>query len=420
MSRGATRRDGEDDLLGPFVTLADRAIGLALGGPRGIEAAAAVVDEAAEALGVDRDLARGAVVLASPLAPSVAQLPPQRALEAHLALLVSLGPVAAASLWVERAGVLGQAVAVGGSGSSPRSRAVAADTFRGVEAGPRATLVGVPVERFGQIAAALVLRVRASQRDRACLLARKLAPALAVVLEKETLLERNAVRERSLVEATERRLVRLGLDLHDGPLQDLAALLSETRLLRGQLEQLPSLDERRSLVTGRLDDFEARVLGVEAELRAIIQPLEHGSLVDVPFFELVERAASGYSDGSLEVTLRTRGDAGGLTQSQRVALLRVVEEALANVRAHSAATRASVTVSIGRSYLRAEVQDDGRGFDVARAYADAARSGRLGLAGMAERVRLLGGRLDVRSDPGAGTTVSAAIPRWDAARDAAR
>ena len=114
-------------------------------------------------------------------------------------------------------------------------------------------------------------------------------------------------------------------------------------------------------------------------------------------------------------TLAVRFEHVATTQSQRIAILRVVQEALSNVRDHSGASRVRVAVSIGHGHLRAEVSDDGSGFDVARALGVAERTGRLGLVGMAERMRLLGGRLDVRSSPGGPTTITASIPRWQQA-----
>lgn len=399
--------------------LADIAFALVLDADEGARGVRTLVDESAAALGLDADVVGTAVVVAAPRSPSMLQVPPHVFAEAQLRLLLALAGATHASLWTERAGAVECIVSVGAANVAARARAVAAGMLADAAAPRQPGLFGVPIEWSDQPIGALVVGARADERDRVTPLAHELAPALAAALEKRALLERNAARERSLLESTERRLVRLGLDLHDGPLQDLAALLSETRLLRSQLESAPSLDDRRPLIVGRLDDFEARVVALEADIRAIIQPLEHGSLVHVPFFELVEREVSTYADATLDVALQTRGRAEGLTQSQRLALLRVVEEALANVRAHSGATTARVVVSVGRSYLRAEVQDDGRGFDVGRAFADAVQSGSLGLSGMAERVRLLGGRLEVRSRPGGPTTVSAVIPRWHPPESAA-
>jgi two-component system sensor histidine kinase DegS len=90
-----------------------------------------------------------------------------------------------------------------------------------------------------------------------------------------------------------------------------------------------------------------------------------------------------------------------------------VEEAFTNIRLHSGASRVTLTVTIGRANLRTVVEDDGQGFDVERTLVQAARAGHLGLVGMGERMRLLGGRLDVESALGGPTTVTATIPRWE-------
>ena len=65
-----------------------------------------------------------------------------------------------------------------------------------------------------------------------------------------------------------------------------------------------------------------------------------------------------------------------------------------------------------RNQIAAEVTDNGRGFDVERTLMRSARNGRVGLLGMSERARLLGGRLDVSSRRGGPTTVSLVLPAW--------
>jgi signal transduction histidine kinase len=87
-----------------------------------------------------------------------------------------------------------------------------------------------------------------------------------------------------------------------------------------------------------------------------------------------------------------------------LALYRIVQEALTNVARHAGVPSASVDISRRESLLRAEVRDEGRGFD------PQASSGSLGLAGMRERARSHGGTLEVRSSPGRGTRVIAEFP----------
>jgi len=101
-----------------------------------------------------------------------------------------------------------------------------------------------------------------------------------------------------------------------------------------------------------------------------------------------------------------------MTASQRIALYRILQEGLANVREHSKAKHVRIRVHGGPNGTEAEITDDGRGFEVAKTLITAAKRGRLGLVGMGERVRLLGGRFDVDSRPGGPTTLKLVLPRW--------
>jgi signal transduction histidine kinase len=101
-----------------------------------------------------------------------------------------------------------------------------------------------------------------------------------------------------------------------------------------------------------------------------------------------------------------------MTASQRIALYRIVQESLTNVREHSGANEVQVRVDGGVRGTVAQIEDDGRGFDVASTLIGAAKRGRMGLVGMGERVRLLGGSFDVQSRPGGPTMVSLLLPHW--------
>ena len=117
---------------------------------------------------------------------------------------------------------------------------------------------------------------------------------------------------------------------------------------------------------------------------------------------------------SVQPRLRLQGDAERISPSQRIALLSVVGEALNNVREHGAGvTDVRVEIAFAEDGVSAQVVDDGCGFDVEAALLSAARGGRMGLAGIHERVRLLGGRCVVDSRPGGPTSVSLTLPRWE-------
>jgi signal transduction histidine kinase len=204
--------------------------------------------------------------------------------------------------------------------------------------------------------------------------------------------------------ASGRRLARLALDLHDGPLQEIAALAADLRLLRVQTATAPA-----EVVRGRIDDALAVLGSIETDVRDLARSLESKRVVDAPFLELVMAEAEQAEADGIAMHVSVVGDVQSCTASQRIALYRVVQESLWNARQHSAATSVSVAVSVGTDLLVAEVVDDGRGFDV-----DAARGEEagMGLAGMHERVGLLGGDLQVTSGPGGPTTIRATIPCW--------
>ena len=373
-----------------------------------VKEAAALVDMAPELLAFN-------VFLDTLRDPRTFELPPRLAVETRLALLVALTPPTEASLWIAGPGgkKLVCPVHVGPGTPSRRARAAAQSALSGVERdGARNSLHGVPIVRFGQPHAALVVRARTPDRDRAVALAVETAAALAPLLEIETLLDRNAARERSLVESSERRLVRLGFDLHDGPIQDIAALAADVRLFRSQLaEILPT--PVKPIALGRIDDLEARLVALDRELRELARSFESPTVLMSPLPELVAREvdAAGKRTG-IDIGLELDGNFESLTASQRFALLRIVQESLQNAHDHSQARKVGVELTATRSYLRAEVTDHGVGFDVEQTLVEAAKAGRLGLVGMGERVRLLGGRLDVASKPGGPTVVTATIPRW--------
>jgi signal transduction histidine kinase len=89
---------------------------------------------------------------------------------------------------------------------------------------------------------------------------------------------------------------------------------------------------------------------------------------------------------------------------------RTVQEAMANVRKHSEASRVAVTVEHRRDTLAGVVADDGRGFAMEEVVQRSDRVLHMGLATMVERVRLAGGAVDIDSEPGAGTRVSFDVP----------
>ena len=126
--------------------------------------------------------------------------------------------------------------------------------------------------------------------------------------------------------------------------------------------------------------------------------------------ELTGRLAE---ETGLHAETRATGTTRPLPAEVEEALLRVAQEALANVRKHAAASRVTVTLSYLDDAVTLDVADDGVGFEQAAA---ATAGGGLGLGAMRERVEGLGGRLVVESAPGEGTTIAVEVsaPAGDA------
>ena len=375
-----------------------------------------LVSTVASALGCSTEAASLDLFLRAASSPRLLELPPLVTVELQLGLLVALAPVSDVSLWsAGPLGELGCLVHVGDAQPTRRVRNVAQATLEGVPDGgvsERGWIHSVPVKRWQQPYAALVARARPDCRDRALVFLEEAGAILAPVLERNMLLERNAARERALVDSGERRLLRLGYDLHDGPIQDLVALAADVRLAGSQVAE--HVDGRaREVVAGRLDDLSAQIVELDRTLRELAQSLEPTSVLESSLTDVLRREVDSFGSRThIQATLDLVGDLDSLTASQRIALYRIVQESLANVREHSGANEVQIRVHSGERGTEAQIVDDGRGFEVATTLIRAAKGGRLGLVGMGERVRLLGGSFDVESRPGGPTSISLVLPRW--------
>jgi two-component system sensor histidine kinase UhpB len=107
----------------------------------------------------------------------------------------------------------------------------------------------------------------------------------------------------------------------------------------------------------------------------------------------------------IKADLNAFGKSGPLQPDEEIAVYRIAQEALANVARHAKATQVEVDLRTGEDGVELTVRDDGLGFEPDRA----GRSG-LGLGGMAERARLVGGELTIESRPGAGTELCLRVP----------
>ena len=208
------------------------------------------------------------------------------------------------------------------------------------------------------------------------------------------------------------QLARLRLDLHDGPQQDVVLLAEDLRLFASQLEAVLDGHPHRRVIVGRLEDLQARLVALDGDLRRISASLE------APFLQAHSfPAALAQLTGTFEArtaimpTTTLTGELEAIADAPRVALLSLIREALNNIREHSRARHVTIAVEAGEDRVSATVSDDGIGFDPEVALVKAAREGHLGLVGMHERVRMLGGTTQIDSRPGGPTVISVSVPR---------
>jgi signal transduction histidine kinase len=221
--------------------------------------------------------------------------------------------------------------------------------------------------------------------------------------------------EPGLAAANERLLVRLGYDLHDGPLQQVYALAQDIRLLRDQMVMLVG-SEHHDPVVGRFADLESQLAELHQDLRDLAHSLEPRSLLQQPLPDAVGRelTALGRRTG-IATSIVVEGTFDTLSASQRIALLRVLQEALSNIKQHSGSRVVSMTLREDDAEgVCMEIHDNGHGFDPENVAPDEDGKTGIGLAGMRERLRLLDGRLEIESQPGGPTIVRARLPRWSA------
>ena len=349
--------------------------------------------------------------------PRLLELPPLVAVEIQLGLLLGFDVLDDVSLWAQTPNGVDCIVNLGLGGRPPRRvRAEAKATLRRRS---RLSLLGgsqlrsIAVLRFGEAYAAIVGRLGSVEQDVADAYLTEAAAALSPVIERERLLEHSATRERTLAASAERRLMRLGFDLHDGPIQDVLALAADVHLLQQQVYPFV-LDEYREQAHGRFDDLSSRLVELDRQLREIAHSLETKSVISRPLGEILHREVDGFAErAGIHAELEIRGDPDSLSSAQRITVFRAIQEALANVREHAGATNVSVRVRARRSAIELQIVDDGMGFEVERALAKAAQRGRLGLVGISERVRMVGGTFELESTPGGPTTLKLTLPRWE-------
>lgn len=220
-----------------------------------------------------------------------------------------------------------------------------------------------------------------------------LSAQAGLVLRNVALVEELQRSRQRLVTSQDEARRRLERDLHDGAQQRLVTLSMDLRMARARAGESGDVE-----LTTRLDAADQELAQSLAELRELARGIHPAILtqngVGAALRSLSERSA-------VPVELRSVPE-GRFSPDVEATTYFIVSEALANVAKHAAASCAWVAVEDEGDRLAIEVRDDGVG--------GATMNGGSGLRGLADRVEAVGGRIDVRSEPGVGSTVHAEIP----------
>ena len=192
---------------------------------------------------------------------------------------------------------------------------------------------------------------------------------------------------------------RIARELHDELGQALTALRIDIGWLRPRCESLGEAAVKR------IGDAHALVERTIDALRRISEGLRPGMLDVLGLAAAVEHHVNQFADRTgLAVSLTMNRDEFEIDDARATTIFRLVQETLTNVSRHAQASHVAVTIAQDDNAIRVSVDDDGCGFD------PNARKHTFGLLGMAERVKILGGTIEIRSQPGQGTTIAASLP----------
>jgi len=224
------------------------------------------------------------------------------------------------------------------------------------------------------------------------------------VTDEERVKENLRQYAQQVTRAQEEERKRIARELHDDTAQGLVAqsrLLEKLALCEANLspEGLKLLEEVRH-------QTDAILQGV----RRFSQDLRPSILDDLGLLPSLEFLAEGMTRYGIATTVGVTGEKRRLPPEAELVLFRIAQEALRNVWQHSQASRAELTLSFSGNRLVVVIADNGRGFELPPRVGDLASIGKLGLAGMQERARLIGGTLTVQSEPGAGTRITVEVP----------
>lgn len=211
----------------------------------------------------------------------------------------------------------------------------------------------------------------------------------------------------SIIRAQEEERKRVAREIHDGPAQSMANIVMRAEFC------LKLLDINPAKVREELISLQQLVRLSLTDVRKIIFDLRPMVLDDLGLVPAIKRYLSDYSnqDNTL-IEFHSFGQQSRFDTSIEVALFRIIQEIVSNIRKHSMARNAMIKMEVFNDKLTIFVKDDGIGFNFEEVMSDRENRG-YGLVGMRERVQLLKGEIQITTAPGKGTTIRITVPLYN-------
>jgi two-component system sensor histidine kinase DegS len=206
-----------------------------------------------------------------------------------------------------------------------------------------------------------------------------------------------------IVEAQETERQKLSRQIHDGPAQALSNFVLQSEIAMRLFEK------DQDLARQEMANLKTAATGTLQKIRDFIFDLRPMMLDDLGLVPTVKRYVDAFKDKSgIPATLTVTGQERRLESVREVMIFRGLQELLGNVRNHAQATQVRVSLDTDDLRVRAIVEDNGKGYDVDATIHGPQRT--IGLSALKERIELLGGELQIDSQPGQGTRVVMDVP----------
>jgi len=208
----------------------------------------------------------------------------------------------------------------------------------------------------------------------------------------------------NIIKAQEEERRRVAREIHDGPAQSMANIVMRAEFCQKLLDMHPEK------VRDELIALQNLVRLSLMDIRKIIFDLRPMVLDDLGLAPALKRYLADYKEQyGFQVEFLFIGQQRRLDSSIEVALFRIVQEAVNNIKKHARARNAVVKMEMLPQKVNIIVKDDGIGFDLNKVMADEKRDG-YGLIGIRERVQLLEGEFNISTAPGQGTSIAISVP----------